>query len=169
MIFPTLMALLIAQEAPIPVTLEIGFDGGQCTVVSDEERFPLDELSLRTAAWARDGRPVEIHGLDSVPEQCGTGIVFELQRAGITRIEEVREAEPLALTMAAGAPCHVLVGGQSLAIEELPVLLTAAREAGLHLVLESETGVAYECADRVMRTVVEIWQDAPLRIVANEE
>ncbi|MBA17982.1 MAG: hypothetical protein CMN73_16780 [Sphingomonas sp.] len=150
MFFALLLGSALPQDAPVPVSLQIGFDGAQCTVVSDGEQFVVDKVIERASSWAADHRDVHIVDSDDAPEACVTATVFALQQAGIERIEQVREPEPLRIAVMAGEPCRLTLNDAALALEDLPALAAAAQAGRVKVQLRADRDASYACLSQVL-------------------
>ncbi|WP_109809098.1 hypothetical protein [Sphingosinithalassobacter portus] len=153
MIFALMLGLSTLQDAPELVSLKIGFDGTQCTVVSDGEPFGVDEVMARASGWAADHRDVRVVDSDDAPESCVTATVFALQQAGIARVEQVREPEPLRIAVLAGAPCRLTVNDAALAIEDLPALAAAAQAGKVKVQLHADRDASYLCLSQALEVL----------------
>ena len=84
---------LAAMQIAQPPTVSVGWDGKHCETIVEGAVIEQDALITRVEKWVRDGRSASVRAGIDVPYRCIGAVIYNLQRAGVTKIGFFSEPE----------------------------------------------------------------------------
>ena len=84
---------LAAMQTAQPATVSVRWDGKHCETIVEGAVVEQDSLIARVEKWVREGRSISVRGGIDTPYRCIGAIIYNLQRAGATKIGFISEPE----------------------------------------------------------------------------